>query len=185
MKIKENIYSVGVVDKDIRIFHGYETPVGTTYNAYLVIDDQVTLIDFVKQPFAEEHLRNIKEILGDRKVDNIISNHVEPDHSGSLPLILENYPTAKIYGTAACEKELGIYYPEAKMDFNVVGKGDTLNTGKYNFHFIPMPMVHWPDSMSTYLAEEKILFSNDALGQHIGTGEVFDTDISWGKLNQR
>ena len=164
MKINENIYSVGVVDPDIRVFHGYATPIGTTYNAYLVVDEQVTLIDFVKAPFGEEQANNIKEIIGDRPIDNIISNHVEPDHSGSLPLIISLYPNAMIYGTQNCQKGLAAYYPGCTYDFTVVKAGDCLNTGKYNFQFIPMPMVHWPDSMSTYLAEENIVFFQRCFG---------------------
>lgn len=185
MKIKNNIYSVGVIDKDIRIFHGYYTPIGTTYNSFLVIDEKITLVDFVKEHFTDEFLKNIEEVLQGRTIDYIICNHVEPDHSGALPKVTEKYPEAIIYGTANCQKGLKAYYPTAKYNFNVVKMGDTLNTGKYNFKFIPMPMVHWPDSMSTYLDEEKILFSNDAFGQHMGTGEVLDTNCGLEKLLDR
>ena len=185
MKIRDNIYSVGAVDSEVRIFHGYQTPIGTTYNSYLVIDDKITLIDFVKAPFADVLFKNIKDVIGDRKIDYIICNHVEPDHSGALPFIMGKYPDARIYGTANFEKEARIYYPDTNFTFTTVKAGDSLNTGKYNFNFIPMPMVHWPDSMSTYLPEERILFSNDALGQHIGTGEVIDTQISQEKLLDR
>ena len=172
MKIKGDIYSVGVVDKDVRIFHGYATPIGTTYNSYLIIDEKITLVDLVKAPFAEELIANIKKIVPLEKIDNIICNHVEPDHSGAFPKIIPLCPNAKVYGTLACEKELHAYYPETKFEFQLVKQGDNLNTGKYNLNFCPMPMVHWPDSMSTYLVEEKLLFSNDAFGQHIGTGNT-------------
>lgn len=183
--ISEKIYSVGAVDKDVRVFHGYHTPIGTSYNAYLIVDEKITLIDFVKAKFSGELLSNIKETIGDKKIDYIICNHVEPDHSGALPEIIKEYPDALIYGTASCKNELEIYYPDSKFEFKTVKAGDELNTGKYTFKFIPMPMVHWPDSMSTYLAEEKILFSNDALGQHIGTGEFSDSDLSAEKLFDR
>jgi flavorubredoxin len=185
MKIIDNIYSVGVVDADIRMFHGYQTPIGTTYNAYLIVDEQITLVDFVKAPFAKQFAKNISNIIGDRPIDNIISNHVEPDHSGAMPYIMSLYPKAKVYGTANCLKGLKAYYPNCQLDFHVVKAGDSLNTGKYDFQFIPMPMVHWPDSMSTYLPQEKIIFSNDALGQHIGTGEIFDYDLTLDKLLDR
>ena len=185
MQIHENIYSVRAVDSEIRIFHGYQTPIGTTYNSYLVIDDKITLIDFVKRPFADELINNIKTILGDRPIDYIICNHVEPDHSGALPVVVKEYPTAIVYGTMNCEKELKAYYPDVTYDFVKVKNGDTLSTGKYTFKFLPMPMVHWPDSMATYLQGEKILFSNDALGQHIGTGEMFDDEISLEHLLDR
>jgi len=185
MKIRENIHHVGVIDEKVRIFHGYETPIGTTYNAYLIIDDKITLIDFVKAPFASELLSNIRSVIGDKPIDYFICNHVEPDHSGALPLICGAYPNAVVYGTAACERELAAYYPGCKYQFVKVGAGSTLCTGKYNFKFMPMPMVHWPDSMSTYLEEEGILFSNDALGQHIGTGELLDHEINLGSLLDR
>ena len=178
MKICENIYAVGAVDESIRVFHGYRTPVGTTYNAYLVIDEKVTLIDFVKRPFADVLLKNIKAVLGQRAIDYIICNHAEPDHSGALPEVLKKYASAVIYGTAACEKTLGAYYPESAFDFIPVKGCDTLCTGRYTFNFLPVTMVHWPDSMAAYLPQEKILFSNDALGQHIGTGEAFDDELT-------
>jgi len=185
MKIAENVYSVRAVDPDIRTFHGYQTPIGTTYNSYLVTDKQITLIDFVKAPFAQGLADKIRTIIGDGNVENIICNHVEPDHSGALPHIVSLYPEAMIYGTANCEKELHAYYPDCNFKFTVVKAGDSLNTGVYDFQFVPMPMVHWPDSMSTYMAQEKILFSNDALGQHIGTGELFDSDLGDGQLLAR
>ena len=175
-KIKDNIYAVGAVDWNIRIFHGYEVPVGATYNAYLVIDDKITLIDSVKEPFNAELIANISEIIDPKKIDYIISNHTEPDHSGSLPYLSELLPETKIFCTAAANKELKAIYGR---DFNtvVVKPGETLNTGKYTFRFVPMPMVHWPDSMTTYLEEEKILFSNDAFGQHIASNEKFDDEL--------
>ncbi len=185
MELTKNVHSVGVVDSDVRIFHGYQTPYGTTYNAYLVVDDQVTLVDFVKAQFSQEFLSNIEKILGDRVIDNIICNHVEPDHSGALPKVMEKYPKAKIYGTAACEKGLRAYYKEVEFQFCAVKQGDALNTGSKTFSFIPMPMVHWPDSMATMLVEDEILFSNDAFGQHYGCGAVFDSDMSLEDLTER
>ncbi|QAT43984.1 FprA family A-type flavoprotein [Aminipila luticellarii] len=185
IKVSDNVYSVGVIDRDVRMFHGYFTPIGTTYNSFLVLDEKVTLIDFVKEKFTEEFLKNIEEVLRGRTIDYIICNHVEPDHSGALPTVTAKYPNAMVYGTANCQKELKAYYPNAQYNFTVVKSGDTLNTGKYHFSFIPMPMVHWPDSMSTYLQEAKILFSNDAFGQHTGTGELSDTDKGLERLLDR
>jgi len=178
MLLKSGIYAVGVVDGEIRMFHGYQTPIGTTYNAYLVLDDKVTLIDTVKEPFAEELIQNIRMVLDSRPIDCIICNHVEPDHSGALPAVIREYPSAVVYGTANCQKGLAAYYPDCKYDFKQVKNGDSLSTGKYTFHFLPMPMVHWPDSMATWLEQEKVLFSNDAFGQHIGTGEMFDHEVT-------
>lgn len=185
MEIRNNIYSVGVIDREIRMFHGYQTPFGTTYNSYLILDEKVTLIDLVKSNFTDEFIFNIKNILGDRQLDYIICNHIEPDHSGAFPAILKLFPQAMVYGTSNCEKGLKAYYPECKYDFVCVKSGDNLSTGKFTFNFIPMPMVHWPDSMATYLLNEKILFSNDAFGQHIGTGELTDDQLDLEELIDR
>ncbi len=177
-KIKENIYSVGAVDENIKIFHGYEVPHGTTYNSYLIVDDEITLIDFVKEPFSETLIKNIKEIIGDKEIANFVCNHVEPDHSGALPYLQKEYPNAKIYGTAKCKVGLSAYYPELDMkNFITVKKDDNISLGKNNLYFIPAPMVHWPDSMLTYLKEEKILFSNDAFGQHLAVDDIWDESL--------
>lgn len=184
--IAPQVFSVGVVDSDVRIFHGYQVPFGTTYNSYLLIDgENAILVDCVKAAFAQELLDNIQHILGDRPLTHIICNHVEPDHSGALPAVTSAYPSAQVYGTKACERELKAYYPHAEYPFNTVAAGDLLNTGSFTFTFIPMPMVHWPDSMSTYVPELRTLFSNDALGQHIGTGAFKDLDITSEFLMQR
>jgi len=179
MQIAQNIYSVGIIDREVEFFHAYRSPVGTTYNAYLVIDgDHRILIDCVKARFADSFLENIREVIGEEPLTDIICNHVEPDHSGSLPAVLAAYPEVAVYGTAACKRELDIYYPGMDYKFETVIAGDLLETENCTFTFIPMPMVHWPDSMSTYLAEHKMLFSNDAFGQHIGTGELRDSELS-------
>lgn len=184
VKICDNIYYVGSEDYDVRMFHGYLVPFGATYNAYLVIDEKITLIDFVKEPFTEDLVANIERVVPLEKIDVMICNHIEPDHSGALPALAERLPNVPIYATAAAGRGLKQYY---KRDFNLVPvkKGDTLCTGRYHFHFLPMPMVHWPDSMSTYLAEEEILFSNDAFGQHLATKERFDDEIGLERLLER
>ncbi|MCL2433503.1 MAG: FprA family A-type flavoprotein [Clostridia bacterium] len=185
MEIRPGIYSVGVADSDIRVFHGYLTPIGTTYNAYLVVDDRVTLVDFVKKQFAAGFLANIRAVLGERAVDNIICNHVEPDHSGAIAEVLEAYPQATVYGTANAQKGLTAYYPNVRYEYCTIKAGDTLCTGKHTFSFLPLPMIHWPDSMATYLATERILFSNDAFGQHIGTGQTWDEQLNTEFLLER
>ena len=188
IKIRDNIYAVGARDPQVRIFHGYATPYGATYTAYLVHDDQSdkwVLIDNVKALFTEEFIRNIEEVIPVERIDYVIQNHIEPDHSGSCPAIFGRIPNAPIYCTAGAQKGLKAYY---KQDFNCqpVKLGDTLNTGKYTFHFVPAPMVHWPDSMLTYLAEEKILFSNDAFGQHICPDNAFyDDELGYDRLMER
>lgn len=184
IKLRENIYAVGAIDYDVRIFHGYKTPFGATYNAYLIIDDTITLVDFTKKAFSRELLANIEEICPVSKIGCMIANHIEPDHSGSLPAVAERIPDAPIYCTAGAARGLKQYYGK---DFNlkIVKNGDTLSTGRYTFSFIPAAMVHWPDSMLTYLQEEKILFSNDAFGQHIAVPEVYDDDLGLDRLMER
>lgn len=176
-KIRENIYSVGPVDSGVRIFHGYLTPNGSSYNSYLIIDDEITLIDGAKGTFTEEHIKNIEEIVPLDKINHIIVNHIEPDHSGSLPEIIKRATNAKVYSTMQGFKGLKNYYHIDIANAIAVKGNDEIKTGKYTFKFIPAPMVHWPDSMLTYLPEEKILFSNDALGQHIGTDKMYDDEL--------
>ncbi len=176
-KIAENIYSVGIVDKEVRIFHGYETPHGSTYNAYLVIDEKISLIDNVKGKFTDEFIANISEIVPLEKIDYIITNHIEPDHSGSIEKVMQLASNATVMATAAAIRGLGGYYNLDNSRMQAVKAGDALCTGKYNFQFVPMPMVHWPDSMCTYLVEEKMLFSNDAFGEHYGSDFHFDDEV--------
>ncbi|HWI54572.1 MAG TPA: FprA family A-type flavoprotein, partial [Desulfobacteria bacterium] len=158
VKLTDNLYWVGAVDWNIRYFHGpaYSTHRGTTYNAYLVIDDQVTLIDTVYRPFSEELIRHVKEIVDPAKIDNIIINHVETDHSGSLPLMMELAPNAKIYCTQRGKEGLEKHY-FGGWNYNIVKTGDELNTGKKTFAFVEAPMLHWPDSMFTYVKEDAVL----------------------------
>ncbi|MEL7565162.1 MAG: FprA family A-type flavoprotein [Dehalobacterium sp.] len=176
VKLKENIYWVGGIDWDIRSFHGYLTPRGTTYNAYLIIDDKITLIDTVKHYLFNEMLSRISSIIDPARIDYVVSNHVEMDHSGALPRIMEVAPKAKIITSPNGEKGLKAHY-QGEWSYNVVKSGDSLNLGNRNLTFVQTPMVHWPDNMVTYLGEEKILFSNDAFGQHIATSERFDDQI--------
>lgn len=174
--LKEGIYWVGGIDWDIRNFHGYLTQRGTTYNAYLIIDEKVTLVDTVKHYLFEEMLERISTVIDPAKIDYIIANHVEMDHSGSLPRILEVAKNAEIYTSPNGEKGLKAHYKK-NWNFHVMKSGESLNTGRYNLKFVQTPMVHWPDNMVTYLSEEKILFSNDAFGQHIASAERFDDEF--------
>ena len=178
IKVVENIYWVGAVDWNIRKFHGntYGTRRGSSYNAYLIIDDQVTLVDTVYAPFSKELINNIKEIVDPAKIVNIVMNHVETDHSGALQEILKLCPKAKVYGTEKCKEGLyRMYYVD--MDFHVVKTGDTLKTGKKTLSFIKAAMIHWPDSMFTYIKEDELLMPNDAFGQHIATSSHFDDEV--------
>ncbi len=177
-EIKKGIYWVGAIDWDIRNFHGYQTEQGTSYNAYLIIDDKVTLIDTVKENLAEKMLFRISGIIDIRKIDYVISNHSEMDHSGSIPRIMELAPNAKIYATKQGQSNLLRHF-KADWDIQVVKTGDTLSLGERSLSFTSTPLLHWPDSMVSYCPEEKLLFSNDAFGQHIASAERYEDELGW------
>ena len=175
MKISEGVYWVGAVDWNLRNFHGYETEKGSTYNAYLILDEKITLIDTVKAGFEGEMLARIASVVDPEKIDVIISNHAEPDHSGALPYIKSIAKNAAVYTAAgAGVKDLSAYYGD--LGYTGVKAGETLSIGKRALTFVPTPMVHWPDNMVTYMLPEKILFSNDAFGQHYASDERTDTE---------
>lgn len=188
VEIKKGIYWVGVIDWNLRTFHGhtYSTPRGTTYNAYLIVDEKIALLDTVYAPFAEELIENIRAIIPPEKIDYIIVNHAETDHSGALPEVMKLCPKAKLFGTAKCREVLyRHYYPgedfsaqaAGSWDFQAVKTGDKLKLGKRTLSFIEAAMIHWPDSMFTYCSEEKLLFSNDAFGQHLASSKLFDDEV--------
>lgn len=176
--VAENIWWVGAIDWGARHFHGhtYSTKRGTTYNAYLILGEKITLIDTVYGPFAEEMIQRIRSVIAPEKIDIIIANHIEPDHSGAIPALIKLCPNAKIYGSARAGQGLERYYQQ-KLNFNAVKTGDRLSIGKQTLQFIEIPMIHWPDSMMSYLVEDQILFSNDAFGQHYATSERFDDEV--------
>ena len=175
-EIKKGIYWIGAIDWDIRNFHGYLTERGTTYNAYLIIDEKITLVDTVKAAFTDEFLERLSSIIDPSKIDVIVSNHVEMDHSGAIPKIMELAPNATIVTNAAGAKGLEAHYRQ-NWNYHTVKSGDTYSIGKRSFQFLLTPMVHWPDNMLTYMPEEKILFSNDSFGQHIATAERTDSEF--------
>lgn len=177
VELKKGIYSVGSVDWNARSFHGYSTNRGITYNAYLIIDEKITLIDAVKAGFAEDLLDRIAEIIDPAKIDYLVSNHVEMDHSGAIPAVMEVAKNATIVTSAPSGlKGLKAHYGEG---YNYLGvkPGETLSLGKRTLSFVQTPMLHWPDNMITYCPEEKILFSNDAYGQHYATSKCFDDEV--------
>ncbi len=179
VKIKENIYWVGAIDWKLRNFHGYLTQRGSTYNAYLIIDEKITLVDTVKAPFCAEMLSRISSVIDPKKIDYVISNHVEMDHSGALPELLKVAKNAVVYTSPNGERGLNRHY-DITSEMRTVKTGDTLSLGKYNLEFNLAQMVHWPDNMVSFLKEEKILFSNDAFGQHIATSERFTDEYDRG-----
>ncbi|WP_138204678.1 FprA family A-type flavoprotein [Haloimpatiens lingqiaonensis] len=180
-KIKENIYWVGVRNPELRVFDIImETKKGTTYNAYLINDEKVAIIDTVKDGYYDEFLSNIKSVIGDKKVDYIIVQHTELDHSGSLVKLIKDFPEAKVIGSKAA-----LTYSKAitNMDFNAMDKPEELSLGKTTLQFIYAPNLHWPDTMFTYAKEDKVLFTCDFLGCHYCpsgcmtdacTGDYFD-----------
>ena len=175
IKIKENIYWVGAIDWSMRSFHGYQTGRGTTYNAYLILDEKITLIDTVKESFRKELLERVSSVIDPAKIDYIISSHVEPDHSGGIPFMADHCPKATII-TSQPNGLKGLTARYGSLSYQAVKAGDTLSIGSRTLSFVPTPMLHWPDSMVTYCPEEKILFSNDAFGEHLATSHRFDDE---------
>ncbi len=174
--LAEGIYWVGVVDWNLRDFHGYITRRGTTYNAYLIQDEKTALVDTVKYMFSDVLLQNIRDITDPEKIDYIIVNHVEMDHSSSLPIIAKHAKNAVIIASERGKDAIIEHYGS---DFNIktVKTGDELKLGARTLKFVEAPMLHWPDSMFTYVVEDKILMPNDAFGQHLASSQRFDDEV--------
>ncbi len=179
VKIAEGIYWVGAVDWTVRNFHGYVTPTGTTYNAYLIVDEKITLVDTVKAQFCEELLGNIRQVVDPSKIDYVISNHAETDHSGSLPEVMRAASNAELVCVRMGQTDLSKVFPNdaGGWKFRIVKEGDSLKLGARTLQFMETPMLHWPESMFTYLESDGILFSMDAFGQHNATAERFDDEL--------
>jgi flavorubredoxin len=182
VEIKPGVHWVGAIDWDLRNFHGYLTQRGTTYNAYLILDERITLVDTVKEYKSKEMVDRITSLVDPRDIEYIVSNHVEMDHSGSLPVMSDIAHNAKIITSVQGEKGLNGHYTD--LDLRVVKSGEGLNIGKRNLVFAHVPMVHWPDSMVTYIPEDRLLLPNDAFGQHIATHERFDDEVGWDILRE-
>ncbi|NMC35959.1 MBL fold metallo-hydrolase [Candidatus Beckwithbacteria bacterium] len=185
IQIKPNIHWVGAIDWDLKHFHGhtYNTIHGGTYNSYLIMDEQVTLIDTVQENFTQNLIDKISQITPLETIQNIIVNHIEYDHSGALPKLLELAPHIKLYGTQKAQEGLVKMYGSS-WNFTVVKTGDTLNLGQKTLQFLETPMIHWPDNMVTYCPQDKILFSNDAFGQQYATNERFNDEVDQDILYQ-
>ncbi len=177
VEIKPDIYWVGAIDWAIRDFHGYVTPNGTSYNNYLILDDQITLLDTVKYDFADVTIDNIKSLVDPARIKNIIINHIENDHVTSIEKIMALTPHATIYITEKGRKGLDRFFDISKWDIKIVKSGDSLNIGKRNLLFLETPMLHWPDSMMTYVREDKLLISQDGFGQHLASAGRFDDEF--------
>jgi len=176
-ELAKGIYSVGAIDWDVRDFHGYSTLKGTTYNAFLIIDKKITLIDTVKRSHKDDLVRNIRAIIDPEKIDYIIVNHVELDHSGSLPEMVKLIQPEKIFCSPMGKKTIIDHFHRDDWPFEVVKSGDETSLGKRTVHFIETRMLHWPDSMFSFIKEDGILFSSDAFGQHYATTERFDDEV--------
>lgn len=180
-KIIDDVYWVGAIDWKIRNFHGYLTSRGTTYNAYLVLADRITLIDTVKAPFKDEMMSRISSVIDPEKIEIIISNHSEMDHSGSLMETIKAVKPAEV-----CASKMGVRALSSHFDtgdrIKSVNNSQELSLGNMNVTFLETRMLHWPDSMVSYLREKKLLFSQDIFGMHLATYERFDNQLDFSLL---
>ncbi len=184
-KITDNVTWVGKVDWELQKFHGeeYSTHKGSTYNSYLIRDKKTVLIDTVWKPFAQEFVDNLKREIAQDRIDYVIANHGEIDHSGALPELMKLIPDTPVYCTANAVKSLkGQYHQD--WNFQIVKTGDKLNIGSRELIFVEAPMLHWPDSMFCYLTGDNILFSNDAFGQHYASEYMFNDLVNQAELKQ-
>jgi len=184
-KIKKDVFWIGKVDWEIRKFHGdeYSTHRGTTYNSFLVKDKKTALIDTVWSPFSAEFLRNLDNQISLKNIDYIVAQHAEIDHSGGLAELMEHIPDTPVYCTNNGMKSFKGHFHK-NWNFVPVKTGDKLNLGKKELIFIEAPMLHWPDSMFSYLTEENILFSNDAFGQHLASEMLYNDSVDQAELVQ-
>jgi len=182
VEIKKGVYWVGALDWNIRDFHGYSTPLGTTYNAYLVVDEKIALFDTVKRPFKNDLIECISKIIDPRRIDYLVVNHVEMDHSGSVPDFVELAGPEKVICSPMGKKALIDHYNRPDWPYQVVETGQTLSLGKKTATFLETRMLHWPDSMMSYIAEDKLLVSSDGFGQHWATSQRFDDQVDASEL---
>ena len=184
-KLTNKVTWVGKIDWELRTFHGeeYSTHRGSSYNSYLIRDEKTVLIDTVWDPYAEEFVENLKKEIDLNEIDYIIAQHGESDHSGALPLLMREIPDTPIYCTSNGAKVLKGHYHE-DWNFVEVKTGDTLNIGESTLTFVEARMLHWPDSMMTYMSGDNILFSNDAFGQHYASELMYNDLVDQAELYQ-
>ena len=177
VKVVDDIYWVGAIDWNVRDFHGYATYQGTTYNAYLVMDEKITLVDTVRKEFVDEMLARVSAVVDPKKIDYVVSNHTEMDHSGGLPRVMHRIGEDKpLYCSKMGQKNLSSHFSE-KWNYQPVENGGELSLGRRTLNFLETRMLHWPDSMFSYCKEDRLLFSSDAFGQHFAGLERFDDEI--------
>ena len=182
-ELTKGVYWVGVVDWGIRHFHGHElsTHRGTTYNSYLIVDEKIALVDTVWGPFQEQFLENIREVVNPAKIDIVVANHSEPDHSGGLPAVMRHTPKATVVVSPRGEESVEGHYHQP-WKFRKVKTGEKISLGSCEMVFVEAPMLHWPDSMFTYLTGKEILMPNDAFGQHYATAFRFNDQVNQEEL---
>lgn len=182
-KLTDKVSWVGKTDWELKRFHGneYSANRGSSYNAYLIQDQKTALIDTVWRPFDKEFVTRLKQDIDLSKIDYIIANHGEVDHSGALPELLREIPGTPVYCTANGARIMKAHYHE-DWNFVTVKTGDQLDLGENKLIFVEAPMLHWPDSMFTYMAGENILFSNDAFGQHYATESLYNDTVDQAEL---
>ena len=176
VEVCRSVYWVGAVDWAVRDFHGYQTGRGTSYNAYLILGEPITLVDTVKAGFADEMMARIASVVDPERIGYVISNHAEPDHSGELLRVIDAVAPEKVFASAQGVKALDQHYGIGSR-LTPVGDGEELSLGDLSVTFAETRMCHWPDSMVTYLPARKLLFSQDAFGMHLASAERFDDEI--------
>ena len=182
VEIMKDVFWVGAVDWNVRDFHGYTTYQGTTYNAFLLMDDRISLFDTVKAPFKRDLIDHIRQLVDPAKIDYLIVNHVEPDHSSCLPDIMEIVKPKKVFCSPLGKKALLEHYHREDWPYEVVKSGESISLGKRTVQFLETRMLHWPDSMFSYLKEDRLLISSDAFGQHWATSGRFDDEVDQWEL---
>jgi anaerobic nitric oxide reductase flavorubredoxin len=184
-ELAKGVYWVGVVDWALTHFHGYEltTHRGSSYNAYLIRDEKTVLVDTVWGPFQEQLIENIREVIDPARIDIVVANHAETDHSGALPAVMRHAPKAKVIVSKRGRESVEGHYHQP-WDFQAVQTGDKVSIGKRELVFVEAPMLHWPDSMFTYLTGDNILMPNDAFGQHYANAFRFNDQVDQEELYQ-
>jgi flavorubredoxin len=182
VEIKKDIHWVGAVDWNIRDFHGYTTLKGTTYNAFLALDEKITLFDTVKKDFVSDLYHRVHRLIPPEKIDYLVINHVEPDHSSALPEVVERVKPEKIFCSPMGHKNLLAHYHRPDWPYQVVKSGESIKLGRLTVTFLETRMLHWPDSMFSYVPEEKLLISSDAFGEHWATSTRFDDQVDPAEL---
>ncbi len=182
VKITDRVFWVGAIDWAVRDFHGYLTSRGTSYNAYLIVADKVTLIDTVKEPFEREMVTRIAAVIDPRRIDYLVSNHAEIDHSGCIPAVIAGLQPERVFASTRGVAALTRHFHLAQ-EITPVQDGESISLGggrtpsAPTLTFVETPMLHWPDSMFTYLAQERVLFSSDAFGMHLASSERFADEV--------